>query len=628
MGRRQRNQYDSNDDSDLPGFQSELREAEASRAVPADSPRRKRRRADGNMLADADRPVASNGTSRPYANGKSHQRASASATANGTGKTVNGSSKARQMGTYHGHDREEVTRLLIQALSDMGYQSAAQSVSQESGYEMESPMVAAFRSTILEGDWVEAEELLSGAIISGDRLGEKSNGLVLAYGADIKMMRFWIRQQKFLELLEQKQTGRALVVLRTELTPLYQDTQKLHFLSSLLMCQKPEDLRTKAEWDGAYGDSRQILLSQLSRCISPSVMLPEHRLATLLSQVKTNQVDGCIWHSCATSPSLYADHICERSQFPTENVLELDEHDEQVWQVVFSHDGSKLASCGQGKQVIIWDVSSFTPLHYLRDHEDGVGNVAWSWDDSMIVTCCQDRHARLWDVNSGQCLKKFDRCQEPVTSCVWAPDGETFVTGALDKTHGLVQWNIHGEKVHDWNISHRVEDLAISLDGRWLVASDGATNVHVYNFVTRELEYQMDLQVRLTSISISQNSRHLLVNHNNGVAQLIDLILREPVLSYTGFTSEKYMIRSVFGGADESFVISGSEDGSINIWHKNTANLIVKLNGHIPGCNSVSWNPADPCLFASCGDDGKIKIWSNNNRRSQYHNVNQGVDGP
>lgn len=131
-------------------------------------------------------------------------------------------------------------------------------------------------------------------------------------------------------------------------------------------------------------------------------MLPEHRLATLLSQVKTNQVDGCIWHSCATSPSLYADHICERSQFPTENVLELDEHDEQVWQVVFSHDGSKLASCGQGKQVIIWDVSSFTPLHYLRDHEDGVGNVAWSWDDSMIVTCCQDRHARLWDVNVSQ----------------------------------------------------------------------------------------------------------------------------------------------------------------------------------------------------------------------------------
>ncbi|KAI0884447.1 WD domain-containing protein [Annulohypoxylon maeteangense] len=579
------------------------------------------------MLADADRPVASNGTSRPYANGKSHQRSSVSGAANGTSKAVNGSSKVRQSETYFGHDREEVTRLLIQALTDMGYQSAAQSVSQESGFELESPMVAAFRNAILEGDWAEAEQLLSGAIISGHRVGEDGNGLVLTNGANRRMMQFWIRQQKFLELLEQRQTARALAVLRTELTPLYQDTQKLHFLSSLLMCQKTEDLKSKAEWDGAYGESRHILLSQLSKCISPSVMLPEHRLATLLTQVKANQVDRCYWHSCATSPSLYSDHACERQQFPTENVLELDEHAEQVWQVVFSHDGTKLASCGQGKQVIIWDVPSFRPLHYLNDHDDGVGNVAWSWDDSMIITCCQDRHARLWDANTGACLKKLERCQEPVTSCVWAVDGRTFVTGALDKTHGLIQWNLDGEKVHDWNSPHRVEDLAMSPDGHWLVASDGGTNVHVYNFVTRELEYQMDLQVRLTSISISQNSRHLLVNHNNGIAQLIDLIRREPVGTYTGFTSENFMIRSAFGGADESFVISGSEDGSINIWHKASARLVEKLTGHIPGCNSVSWNPADPCLFASCGDDGKIKIWSNNSWRSQHYDANRAVDG-
>ncbi|KAI0381849.1 WD domain-containing protein [Hypomontagnella monticulosa] len=514
------------------------------------------------MLADADRSVGSNGTSRPYANGKSHQRSSVSGATNGTSKsvaTLNGSSKERASGTYFGHDREEVTRILIQALSDMGYHAAAQSVSQESGFELESPMVAAFRNAILEGNWTEAEQLLSGATISGNQSTENGNGLVLANGADRQLMRFWIRQQKFLELLEQRETGRALVVLRTELTPLYQDTHKLHFLSSLLMCQKTEDLKSKAEWDGAYGKSRQILLSQLSKCISPSVMLPEHRLAILLQQIKVNQIGGCLWHSNAASPSLYADHVCDRRKFPTETVIELDEHEDQVWQVAFSHDGTKLASCGRAKQVIIWDVPSFEPIHYLKDHDDGVGKVAWSWNDSMLVTCCQDRHARLWDVATGACLRKLERCQEPVTSCVWAPDDQSFITGALDKSHGLVQWSISGEKMYDWNSPHRVEDLAISPDGHWLVASDGGTQIHVYDFNTRELAYQMDLQVRLTSISISQNSRHLLVNHNNGVAQLIDLFAREPVNSYTGFTSENFMIRSTFGGANESFVMSGSE---------------------------------------------------------------------
>ncbi|KAL7625104.1 hypothetical protein AAE478_004318 [Parahypoxylon ruwenzoriense] len=624
LGRRQRA---LDDEDDVASSQSELSEAHASNTVPEESFRRKRRRADTAMLADTDRQATANGAQKPYANGKSHQRPSVSGTANGTHKASiarNGSSKGRVPDDYFGHDREEVTRILIQALSDMGYHSAAESVSQDSGFELESPTVAAFRTALLEGNWSEAEQLL---------FGESGDGLVLVKGADRNLMRFWIRQQKFLELLEQRETARALVVLRTELTPLYHDTQKLQFLSSLLMCQSAEDVKSKADWDGAYGKSRHILLSQLSSesmnhtyeslpllgrsanslvkgCISPSVMLPEHRLAVLLHQVKRGQIGGCLWHSSAASPSLYADHMCDRRQFPTESVVELDEHDGEVWQVAFSHDGTKLASCGSGKQVFIWDVPSFELLHRLEDHEGGVGNLAWSWDDTMLVTCCQDRYARLWDATTGTLLKKLDRCQEPVTGCVWAADGQTFVTGALDKSHSLIQWNLSGEKVYDWNSSHRVEDLAVSPDGHWLVAMDGKNHIHVYNFITRELEYEMDLQVRLTSVSISQNSRHLLVNHQNGVAQVIDLILREPVQSYTGHTGEKFMIRSSFGGADENFVISGSEDGLIHIWHKVSAQLVEKLSGHTLSCNSASWSPTDPCLFASCGDDGKIKMFA------------------
>ena len=218
-------------------------------------------------MFDEERHAASNGTSRPYTNGKAQQRPQSGANPNGTHKpaaALNGSSKPRVLEDYFGHDREEVTRILIQTLSDMGYHAAAESVSRVSGFDLESPTVAAFRSAILEGSWSQAEGLLSGASISGERAFQTGNGLVLANGADRKLMRFWIRQQKFLELLENRETGPALAVLRTELTPLDQDVQKLHFLSSLLMCQTREDMLAKAEWDGAYGRSRQVLLSELS----------------------------------------------------------------------------------------------------------------------------------------------------------------------------------------------------------------------------------------------------------------------------------------------------------------------------------------------------------------------------
>ncbi|KAL6402475.1 WD40 repeat-containing protein [Ilyonectria robusta] len=580
------------------------------------------------MMGDSDTPDPHNGAPLGYSNGSSRaqsQRASTAGVMNGhkAGTAVNGKSnspvtRTQRPPTYFGHDRQEVTRLLIQALSDMGYQTAAENVSQESGFELESPTVAGFRSAVLSGSWTVAEQLLSGASYEDSNV--QGNGLVLAFGSDRDVMRFWLRQQKFLELLEQRDTTRALMVLRGELTPLSHDTAKLHFLSSLLMCRSADDLMTKAEWDGADGVSRMRLLSELSKCISPSVMLPENRLAVLLEQVKQSQIDTCLYHTEAMSPSLYSDHFCDRRNFPTEVAIELTDLAGEVWQVQFSHDGTKLAACGSREQVVLWDPKTFAVLRLLSDHDGGVGNISWSPDDSMIVCCSQDKHARLWDADTGSLLKKLRRFEEPVSGCVWARDNLSFVVGTLDRAHSLCTINVNDEEVYDWGKRHRVQDLCGSPDGRWLVAVDDVQTIHVYNAITRELEFDMELKARPTSVSISQDSRHLLVNKRDGEAQLIDLVTRNSVQKFFGHTGGEYLIRSSFGGPNESFVISGSEDGNILIWHKNTGAAVERLPGHHPRCNAVSWNPADPFMLASCGDDGRVKIWSNHSRSLDIRN--------
>lgn len=332
---------------------------------------------------------------------------------------------------YFGHDREEVTRILIQALTDLGYDNAASSLSQESGYNLESPAVSKFRNAVLQGDWAQAEDLLFGDTLEEGGVSIGGNGLVLQTGVDRNVMRFWLREQKFLELLEQRDTGKALMVLRLELTPLYQDTSKLHFLSryctkllsctqaniifSLLMCQSTEDLKVKAEWDGAKGESRHYLLSELSseyspkyketkanmqvECISPSVMLPEHRLAVLLHQVKGHQISSCLYHNTASSPSLYQDHNCDRNHFPVHQIRELDKHTGEVWHVKFSNDGTRLATCGKDGTCVIFEVGTWEVLQCLAVPEKGICSVAWSPDDTMIVTCQMDYYAILWDVH-------------------------------------------------------------------------------------------------------------------------------------------------------------------------------------------------------------------------------------
>ena len=132
-----------------------------------------------------------------------------------------------------------MTRLLIQGLDDLGYQTAANRLSQESGYEVEGPTVAAFRNAILQGQWSEAELLLFGVDSEADGGGvsisnggwQNLGGLELADGADPDTLKFSIREQKYLELLENQDTGRAMNVLRQELQPLHHDRGRLNALS-------------------------------------------------------------------------------------------------------------------------------------------------------------------------------------------------------------------------------------------------------------------------------------------------------------------------------------------------------------------------------------------------------------
>ena len=127
-------------------------------------------------------------------------------------------------------------------------------------------------------------------------------------------------------------------------------------------------------------------------------MIPDHRLAVLLDQLKQTQISKCLYHNPTTSPSLFSDHVCDRSQFPLQVVLTLPQNDE-VYHLEFSHDGRRLAACGNDATVTIYDTLDFEVRYTLTEHTQKVTYVAWSPDDSKLITCSFDQTAKVWDAS-------------------------------------------------------------------------------------------------------------------------------------------------------------------------------------------------------------------------------------
>jgi len=202
-----------------------------------------------------------------------------------------------------------------------------------------------------------------------------------------------------------------------------------------------------------------------------------------------------------------------------------------------------------------------------------------------------------------------------ITEAAWAPDSRNFVTASHDRKHTLCQWQLESsDPVYVWPEGFRTDSVAITPDGRRIVVADTDERLRCFDFRTHREEFVIQLTSRVTAISISGDSAFALLNLAAGEVHMFDLLVRDTVRKFVGQQQGTYMVRNCFGGAAENFVLSGSEDGRVYVWHKENQQLIETLQGHGKGqsgkacVNTVDWNPTDPGMFASGGDDRKIRM--------------------
>ncbi|KAM9807215.1 WD repeat-containing protein 26 [Syngnathus typhle] len=501
---------------------------------------------------------------------------------------------------------EDVIRLIGQHLHDLGLNQTVDLLMQESGCRLEHPSATKFRNHVMEGEWDKAESDLN-----------ELKALMHSPTAIVRM-KFLLLQQKYLEYLEDGKVLEALQVLRAELTPLKYNTERIHILSGYLMCSHAEDLRAKADWEGKGTVSRTKLLDKLQTYLPPSVMLPPRRLQTLLKQAVELQRERCLYHNTKMdngldSVSLLLDHGCSRKQFPCYTQQILTEHCNEVWFCKFSNDGTKLATGSKDTTVIIWHVDTETRqvklMKTLEGHAYGVSYLAWSPDDSYLIACGPDDCSELWlwNVQTGELRTKMSQSHEDsLTSVAWNPDGKRFITGG--QRGQFYQCDLDGNLLDSWE-GIRVQCLWCLGDGRSVLASDTHQRIRGYNFEDLTDRNIVQEDHPIMSFTVSKNGRLALLNVATQGVHLWDLQDRVLVRKYQGVTQGFYTIHSCFGGHNEDFIASGSEDHKVYIWHRRSELPIAELTGHTRTVNCVSWNPVLPGLLASASDDGTIRIW-------------------
>eukprot|EP00299_Pterocystis_sp_00344_P017654 c8848_g1_i2.p1 GENE.c8848_g1_i2~~c8848_g1_i2.p1 ORF type:complete len:534 (+),score=134.67 c8848_g1_i2:175-1776(+) len=490
--------------------------------------------------------------------------------------------------TPSGFRKDQLIRIIAQELASLGFAKTVEVLESESGVDIHDQAIQQFCTNALEGNWHAVLSQLS--------------TMQLRPNSDVNHAKFAVLEQKFLELVQAGDIGGALMCLRMELAPLNCCQMRLNELCLILTCDAP----TKEV-------SRQVLLNKLQEFIPSTVLVPKNRLEALLEMAIRKQIDDCPNHTSfglpITEKNLLEDHKCPSNTVPQHTLFVLEEHNDEVWAVGYSPDGTYMASASKDGLVVIWLVTEeYRVLHRILTHDQHLSFLSFSPNSTMLITCGGDaKLIKIWDVKTAKSLKTFSPHNTVVTCVGWLPDNRRFVSGSHDR---LVMMDIDGREIFQWAVLP-IHDLRISHDGRRMVGLPFQKRILLFDLDDLGDPEIMDCDDLMTSIDISPDSRLAVVNatQGNGELHLIDLAERCVVKVLRGHVHTRLVIRSRFGSIGSNFIASGSEDSNVYIWNYKFGSMLQKLEGHTGVVNAVSWHSRTPGVLASASDDHTIRIW-------------------
>ncbi|KAK7058710.1 hypothetical protein SK128_009689 [Halocaridina rubra] len=293
--------------------------------------------------------------------------------------------------------------------------------------------------------------------------------------------------------------------------------------------------------------------------------------------------------------------------------------------VKFSNNGLKLA-CGAHKQILLYEVLSGKLEAIFSGHLGLIYDMCWSDNDQMLLSASGDSTARVWNMESADKWGSSQTVMHPshVYTAKFVPlKSQVFVSGGYDHVIRVWLCDTSGAYVLVQELTNHlayVNALCFNTEGDILYSGDKQGVILAWNVKipkkahskrrTTILSLQNEVKITdimgkiINSISYHPGGYRLLIHTRDSQLRFVNHKQWIVTHRLTGGLNVREQLRGCVSPCG-TWVISGSEDYGIYIWHSDTGELLAAfLNLSIKGSIScVDFHPFDNmiaiCSYAS-----------------------------